>query len=72
MSWEGCWKKGGEACGTSSQEEKRRGRVEGQKSPKIEKMAILSGKLAILGHFSRFSPNDHLDTCFNDQQDFMF
>ena len=52
MSWEGCWKKGGEACGTSSQEEKRRGRVEGQKSTKLEKkMAILSGKLAIFPDF---------------------
>ena len=56
--------------GQAARREKRRGRVEGQKSPKIEKMAILSGKLAILGHFSRFSPNNHLDTCFNDQQDF--
>ena len=33
-------------------------------------MAILSDMLAILGHFSRFSPDDHLDTCFSDQQDF--
>ena len=41
-----------------------------QKSPKIEKMAILTVMLAILGHFLRFSPDDHLDTCFSDQQDF--
>ena len=33
-------------------------------------MAILSVILAILGHFSSFSPDDHLDTCFSDQQDF--
>ena len=33
-------------------------------------MAILSVMLAILGHFSRFSPDDHLDTCFSDQLDF--
>ena len=33
-------------------------------------MAILGVMLAILGHFSRFSPDDHLDTCFSDQQDF--
>ena len=33
-------------------------------------MAILSVMLAILGHFLRFSPDDHLDTCFSDQQDF--
>ena len=33
-------------------------------------MAILSVMLAILGHFSRFSPDDHLDICFSDQQDF--
>ena len=56
--------------GQAARREKRRGRVEGQKSPKIEKMAILSGKLAILGHFSRFSPDNHLDICFSDQQDF--
>ena len=42
-----------------------------EKGPKIEKMAILSVMLAILGHFSRFSPADHLNTCFSDQQDFM-
>ena len=41
-----------------------------KKSPKIEKMAILSVMLAILDQFSRFSPDDHLDTCFSDQQDF--
>ena len=41
-----------------------------QNYPEIEKMAILSVMLAILGHFSRFSPDDHLDTCFSDQQDF--
>ena len=41
-----------------------------EKGPKIEKMAILSVMLAILGHFLRFSPDDHLDTCFSDQQDF--
>ena len=33
-------------------------------------MAILSVMLAILGHFSRFSPDDHLDMCFSDLQDF--
>ena len=33
-------------------------------------MAILSDMLAIFGHFFRFSPDDHLDTCFSDQQDF--
>ena len=42
----------------------------GRKWPKIEKMAILSVMLAIMGHFSKFSPDDHLDTCFSDQQDF--
>ena len=26
--------------------------------------------LAILGHFSRFSPDDHLDICFSGQQNF--
>ena len=36
----------------------------------IEKIAILSVMLAIFGHFLRFSPDDHLDTCFSDQQDF--
>ena len=41
-----------------------------EKGPEIEKMAILSVMLAILGHFLRFSPDDHLDTCFSDQQDF--
>ena len=38
--------------------------------PKIEKMAILSFILAILGHFFRFSPDYLLDICFSDQQDF--
>ena len=33
-------------------------------------MAIISGMLAILGHFSRFSSDDHLEICFSDQQDF--
>ena len=33
-------------------------------------MAILSVMLAIVGHFARFSPEDHLDICFNDQQGF--
>ena len=33
-------------------------------------MAILSVMLAILVHFSRFLPDDHLDTRFSDQQDF--
>ena len=84
--WLGCWGQYGKdrwvgrgagrrvvkPLGQAARREKRRGRVEGQKSPKIEKMAILSGKLAILGHFSRFSADNHLDTCFNDQQDFMF
>ena len=42
-----------------------------KKWPKIEKMAILSVMLAILDNFSWFSPDDHLDTCFSDQQDFM-
>ena len=41
-----------------------------QKSPKNEKMAILSVMMVILGHFSRFSPYDLLDICFSDQQDF--
>ena len=41
-----------------------------EKGPKIEKMAILSVMLAIVGHFSRFSPEDHLDICFSDQQGF--
>ena len=41
-----------------------------KKSPKIKKMAILSVMLAILGHFSRFTPDDHLDICFSDQYDF--
>ena len=36
----------------------------------IEKMAILSGMLAILGDFLRVSPDDHLDTCFSYQWDF--
>ena len=36
--------------------------------PKIEekKMVILSVMLATLGHFSRFSPDDHLDICLID------
>ena len=34
---------------------------------KLMAMAILSVLLAILGHFSRFLPDDHLDTCFSDQ-----
>ena len=38
--------------------------------PKTEKKAILSFILAILGHFFRFSPDDLLDICFSDQQDF--
>ena len=38
--------------------------------PKIEKMAILSFILAILGDFFRFSPDYLLDICFSDQQDF--
>ena len=33
-------------------------------------MAILSIIMAILGHFPIFSPDDHLDICFSDQQDF--
>ena len=37
---------------------------------KLKKMAILSVMLAILGHFLRFSPDDHLDICFSDQQGF--
>ena len=37
-----------------------------KKHPKIEKMAILSFILAILGHFFRFSPNDLLDICFRE------
>ena len=41
-----------------------------KKSPKIEKMAVLSVILAILGYFSRFSPNDHTDICLSEQQDF--
>ena len=32
-------------------------------------MAILSVMLSILCHFSRVSHDDHLDTCFSDQQD---
>ena len=42
-----------------------------KKRPKIEKMAILRIMLAIFGHFSRFSPDNHQDTCFSDQEDFM-
>ena len=33
-------------------------------------MAILSIIMNILGHFPIFSPDDHLDICFSDQQDF--
>ena len=36
----------------------------------MKKMAILSVILAILGHFLSFSLDDHLHTCFSDQQDF--
>ena len=41
-----------------------------QNHQNIEKMAILSFILAIMGHFFRFSPDNHLNICFNDQQDF--
>ena len=37
-----------------------------QYHPKTENMAILSIIMAILGPFSRFSPDDHLDVCFSD------
>ena len=37
---------------------------------KLMAMAIQSVMLAILGHFLRFSPDDHLDICFSDQQGF--
>ena len=37
---------------------------------KVEKMAILNVMLSIFGHFSRFSPDNQLDICFSDQQDF--
>ena len=37
---------------------------------KIENMPILSIIMAILGHFPIISPDDHLDICFSDQQDF--
>ena len=40
-----------------------------EKGPKIEKIAILSVMLAILGYFSMFSPNDHTDICLSEQQD---
>ena len=33
-------------------------------------MAILYVIRAILGHFFRFSPDDHLNICFSDKQDF--
>ena len=33
-------------------------------------MAVLSVMLAILGYFSKFSPNDHTDICLSEQQDF--
>ena len=37
---------------------------------KNENMAILSIIMAILGHFSRFSLDNHLGACFSDQQEF--
>ena len=42
-----------------------------QKSSKnAKKIVILSVMLAILCLFTGFSPDDHLNICFNDQQDF--
>ena len=40
------------------------------KSPKTAKMAIVSFMLAFLGQIVRFSPVDHLDIYFCDQQNF--
>ena len=37
---------------------------------KLKKWPFLSVKLAILGYFSRFSPDSHLNICSCDRQDF--
>ena len=39
-------------------------------SPKIEKKYQYECYARHFGHFSEFPPDDHLYTCFSDQQDF--